>query len=106
MVTGPSKPSKAIGPSAAGEAAIQESEHADRPHTAIGTRHSTTSPPNGKLLGTTKTMVPYIAESEGVSLNVLAAIVRSLPNLKRGLIDVVSWIRSVPTDDQREASYE
>jgi hypothetical protein len=51
-------------------------------------------------------MVPYIAESEGVSLNVLAAIVRSLPNLKRGLIDVVSWIRSVPTDDQREASYE
>jgi hypothetical protein len=49
-------------------------------------------------------MVPYITESEGVSLNVLAAIVRSLPNLKRGLIDVVSWIRSVPTDDQRAMS--
>jgi hypothetical protein len=93
MVTGPSK---AIGPCAAGEAAIQESEHADRPHTAIGTRDWATGPPNGKLLGTTETMVPHIAESEGVSLNVLAAIVRSLPNLKRDLIDAVSWIRSVP----------
>ena len=93
MVTGPSK---AMGPCAAAEAAIQESQHADRPHTAIGTRDWATSPPNGNLLGTNETTVAHIAESEGVSLNVLAAIVRSLPNLKRGLIDAVSWICSVP----------
>jgi hypothetical protein len=79
-----------------GGSRLQESEHADRPHTAIGTRDWATSPPNGKLLGTNETTVCYIAQSERVSLNVLAAIVRSLPNLKRGLIDAVSWICSVP----------
>lgn len=80
--------------------AIQENERVDRPTGSHGNRHARLGgkPAQREALppsfGTTETTVPY--SGEGVNLTILAAIVRSLPNLKHGLIEAVSGIGFVP----------